>query len=455
MAAKPITENELKNISDIPGLDSLSKSGPNPETESALDALLAQTQNEGKTPEQLAEEKAAADAKSADEAAAKAEAEAEAKAKEEADAKAKADAEAAAKQTDEEKAKAEADAKAKAEADAKAAEASKDDFDKIELPPHTRPKSKESFELVKKLARDKVAALEKERADLEAKVKELAEKGNGKVDPAIVKELDELRKFRSKLDVEADPAFAEYDTKAKNNVEAIFAKLAELNAPKESLDKIREMGVENVDWDSVKMSAQLRRFIESKLATNLDLADQKKAAIAEAKKNADEYLKTRRETFAKKSEDESKSVENEINALAKDFSWMSEKQSKTGATPEETASIEAHNKLATDIKGMMTEAVNDSSPRMRALLAIGTAQFVALRDEHARVKKDYETKLAAITKERDEAKAFVEKIKANSTNRMRETPAVPPVPKDKATNPLDERAGEALDRHMREQGLLK
>lgn len=450
-----MAENQLKDISNIPGLESLGNSGPNPETDSALDSLLKEAtgvENPPSTPEEEAALAAAAEAKKKkdeEEAAAK---EAEAKEAEAKSAAEKAAAEGKAANpdpTEEEKAKAEAEAKAKAEA-----EAAKDDFDKVELPPYTKPKTGEAFDTVKKLAREKITALEKSQEELRAKLKALEEKGTGKLDPAIEKELAELRKFRSQIDVEADPVFQDYDKKAKNNVEAIFAKLAELNTPKEALDKIREIGVENVEWESVKMPSHLRRFIESKLAANMELSDSKKAAIAEAKKNAEEYLKTRQASFERKLSDEAKSVEAEIVTLAKEFSWMSTKEAKSGATPEELAAIEAHNKIANDIGQMMTEAANDHSPRMRALLAIGTAQFVALRDEHARFKKETEAKIAALSKERDDAKALVEKIKNNSTTRLRETPATKPSGGDKPVDPLNERASDALDRHAREAGIL-
>lgn len=450
----PIKENELKNLADIPGLDSLSHVGPNPETDDALDKLFAETTGAAapKTAEEEAKLKAEADAKAKEESDAKAKAEADAKAKEEADAKTKAEADAkAAAMTDEEKAKAEAEAKAKADEAAKAA--GKDELDSIELPPHTKPKTGDAFEKVKTLAREKIAALEKERTTLESKLKEAMEKGNGKLDPAIEKELTELRQFRNKLDVEADPAFQSYDEKVKGNIDSIFAKLAENNAPKESLDKIREIGVENVDWDAVKMPPALRRFIETKLASNYELADQKKAALENAKKNADEYLKSRRESFEKKSVDESKAVESEINTLAAEFAWMNPKTAKSGADEAETKAVESHNKIAGDIKEMMKEAVSDSSPRMRALLAIGTAQFVALRDEHARVKAEKDAKISELTKELSEAKELVEKIKKNSTTRLRETPATTPTEKPK--NELEERGGDALDRHARAMGVIK
>lgn len=446
----PDEKAALANISDIPGLEGLTQSGPNPETESALDNLFSSEtggQIPPKNPEEEFEASEVTRKKNEAEAKAKAEAEAE-------DAEAEAKAKAKLPADDEAKAKVEAEevAAAKVKLDAEALEAAKDDLDKVELPAYTKPKTVSAFDTVKKLAREKLLALTKELETSQTKAKELEEKGNGKLDPALEKELKELRAFRSSVDVEADPVFLTYDVKTKENLDSIYVKLAELKTPAEAIEKIKELGgPENVDWDSVKMASPLRRFIESKLANNMELADQKKAALEAAKKNATEYLKTRRAEFEKTTGDESKVVEGEISALAKDFPWMSAKQVRAMASESEAKETEAHNKIATDIREMMTEAASDSSPRMRALLAIGTAQFVNLRAEHARQKQSHELEMSKLKKELDESKSLIEKIKKSSTNRLRESPAISgkKEPGQMKTE-FNEPTMDAIDRHLKE-----
>src|SRR6185436_6579366 len=99
----------------------------------------------------------------------------------------------------------------KAEADKKAAAAKKDDLDAVELPPYTKPKTAESFAKVKTIARQKIAAIEKEREELKAKMVELEKTAKDGLPAEAKKELEELREFRAKVDVEADPKFKEYD----------------------------------------------------------------------------------------------------------------------------------------------------------------------------------------------------------------------------------------------------
>ena len=446
-------EKALADISEIPGLDGLALTGPNPDTEKALDEFFTGATGE-KPPTNPEDEfviSEAARKKAEAEAKLKADAEAE---DAEAEAKIKADGgdDAVAQAKAKEEAAAAAAAKAKEEADAKAIEAAKDDFDKIPLPPYSKPKTTDAFETVKKLARDKILVLQKDLEASQAKAKEFETKGNGKLDPAIEKELIELRKFRSKIDVEADPVFKTYDSKVAGNIDSIYAKLKEMSTPEEAIAKIKELGgPENVDWDSVKMGSPLRRFIEQKLANNMELADQKKAALDRAKENATEYLKSRRADFEKSAGDESKVVEAELDALTKEFVWASQKQAASGANETELKSVADHNSLAKDIKEMMSEAINDPSPRMRALLALGTAQFVNLRAEHARLKAAHVIETTGLKKDLEEAQVMLAKVKKSSTNRLRESSATTSHnDPGKTKAEFHEPAGDALDRHLKE-----
>jgi hypothetical protein len=174
-----------------------------------------------------------------------------------------------------------------------------DEFDAIELPPHTKPKTGEAFGTVKALARQRIAAIQKERDELKEKL-DAADKLSKDLPEDTKKELEELRKFRQQMDVEADPTFKEYDTKSASNLEAIYSKLTDNKFNKDAIDKIKELGgPANVDWDKLaadgRITPGLKRFIDGKLFENDDLVEKKKQAIDAAKKNAAEFLKKREE----------------------------------------------------------------------------------------------------------------------------------------------------------------
>ena len=178
------TTPELAALAAIPGFDSM----PSIDSDSsaALDAaLLEATEGEGDGHDQQNDtppatlDTAEADKAAADKAAAD---------------KAEADKAASAPAADEaEKAKADAEKPAP------------DELDAVTVPPHTKPKTGEAFEAVKKIAREKITKLETQAATLASEKKALEEKlagvANG-MTPEQKAEVEELRTFRKKLDVE-------------------------------------------------------------------------------------------------------------------------------------------------------------------------------------------------------------------------------------------------------------
>src|SRR6185503_8432341 len=117
-----------------------------------------------------------------------------------------------------------------------------DDFDAITLPPYSKPKTNESFDKLKTLARERVAAAEQERDALKKERDELAAKlGNG-IPVELESELKELRSFRSKLDVEADPEFKTFDKTIADNTESIYARLKADGFTDEHIAKIKALG---------------------------------------------------------------------------------------------------------------------------------------------------------------------------------------------------------------------
>jgi colicin import membrane protein len=237
-------------------------------TGTSLDALLkAATGNDAHDDTPNSDDGVPAEVRKADDdAKAKVKAEDDA-ARAEADAaeKAKADAEAA------EKAKADEAAKAKDDAAPKDApkDEKKDDFDNIELPPHVKPKTVESFALLKQQARARVTELTGSVAKLEEDLKaaneaiKLAKEGG--VSAEEKKELEELRSFRRGIDVESDPEFSKFDTQIKSNDEAIYARLLKAGYNQASIDKIMSLGGPlNVDWglSGKDLPDVVRRFLD-------------------------------------------------------------------------------------------------------------------------------------------------------------------------------------------------
>ncbi len=433
---------DLANLATVPKGGELNSGADSQETSDALTKLLQEATGEGNPGGDDAEAKAAAEKKAAEDKAA-----AEKKAAED-----KAAADAAAAGGDDAEAKAAAEKKAaedKAAAEKKAAAAPNDDLDKIELPPYTKPKAAEAFATVKTLAKQQIAAARKEAEELKVKLAETEKKvsDTGKVSPEVEKELKELREFRQKLDVEADPAFKEWDAKVKANEEGIYKKLIEAGLGKDVVEKIKGFGgPTEVDWEALnaKIPAPIRRYIEGKLFENETLAENKTLALAKAKENAGEYLKTRSEAFGAQTTEFTKTTLAEFNAIAPRIEWLMEKKAPANATKEQLAEIETHNAFIAKVQPDLKAAIEDNSPQTKAVLVLGFAQLLKQRAENAALVASHKAEVEKLNAELAEKVKLIEGIKKSSTSRLSSAP--PPGQTTKAKVDINETASEALDR---------
>lgn len=377
------------------------------DTMAALDGLLASqgelppSEADGNTPDPDPEEVAAAEKAAADKAAADKAAE-DAAAAEKA---AAANPEAAKAAT--EKAAADKAAAEKAAADAKANE---DPLDKITLPPHTKPKSAEAFELLKTTAKAAQAAL---RTELTAKLDEFTKlqaelaaeraKSQTALTPEITAELEDLRKFRLSKDVEFDPEFRKLDGAITGNLETIYAKLKAAGWPDENIAKVKEIGPANVDWDPIfaKLPAPTKRLIEATLVENERLIDQRAKALETAKSNVTGY-NTERATR------EAKQLAETAGEYLKGVPWANERKAPVGATAEQVAAVEADNKRAREATATLQTYLKDRSPERFVEFAVGT--LIAHRQ-----KEDLAAAKASLEKAETDRKAEVAKLTAEVT----------------------------------------
>lgn len=422
------TTPELAALAAIPGFDSM----PSIDSDSsaALDAaLLEATEGEGDghdqqndtppaQPDTTVADKAAADKAEADKAAA------------------------APAADDAEKAKADAEKPAP------------DELDAVTVPPHTKPKTGEAFEAVKKIAREKITKLETQAATLASEKKALEEKlagvANG-MTPEQKAEVEELRTFRKKLDVESDPEFKTFDARVTANTETIYSKLLAVGVPKENIDKIKSLGgPDGVNWEPIleKLPSVTRRLVESKLVENDELSEQKKAAIEKAKANVDEFLKTRAtqtDTQRKTLQDR---AEKQLTQWRTEMAWLKPKAVDPKATAEQKAETEAFNAVVKESEEYMKEAIGDDSPEMRATLALAGPELLKVKHEYGSYMKTTEAQIVKLTADLTSANALLEKVKKASTSRLRESPAGGAPAKMKGL--LEESASDALDRYASE-----
>ena len=401
-----MADETLRNLTDIPGFDS--RPSIDPESASELDRLVADKLKDKTeaTPEPEPEDRSKATPEPEPE--------------------------------DKSKATPEPEPEDKAEPD--------DEFSKVQLPPYTKPKTSESFETVKRLAREKISALESEKSELLKKTKELEAKASSALSPEVEKELKELREFRNRLDVQASPEFLQFDTKVEANVEAIYSRLKEAGMSEKQINEIKSLGgPAEVDWDAIsdKLPAPLRRFIESRLVENEGILGDKTKAIEEAKKNADQYLRAKQEEAQSSKAASANQTEKAIQELVPKLGWMEPRKPKDGASDAEKSVIAQHNKLVEESNQFLKEAAGDDSPEMRGTLALAYVQLQKLRMDYSLLKLAKDAQVSELTEELKATKAVLEKVKKSSTARLK-TGHTPDASEVKPAS-LDTPGSEALD----------
>jgi hypothetical protein len=326
--------------------------------------------------------------------------------------------------------KAATDAEATKKAEAERAEGLKkaDDIfkDQPGLPPNASPKSAEAFASIKLKATQEISALQ---ADLEKAKNELAEfqKKSSIQTPeqqAQSKELKDLREWRAKLDVDFDPKFKEFDKGIDEAREFIYAQLRKSPVINEAtIKKIQELGgPDMVIWTEIFKSVNdstMQRLIESKLA-DIEMAKYKKDhAIKDTKANLGQYLNERQSQLSKEATVHTDSTRTELGSLFGALEWTKPQTAASNATKEEKEAAETHNKFVEQTKAQLEEAINDNSPKMRAIMLTGMAQLFNLQRVHDALKAKYD----ALEKEATSLREYKDSVKKAARSRTPESQA--------------------------------
>jgi hypothetical protein len=353
---------------------------------------------------------------------------------------------------DADKAAKEAADKAEAERVAKAEELKKaDEFFKETptLPPNASPKSSEAFSAVKIKAAQEITRLQQERDAAKKQVEELNGRAGKPTEEQLAKEkeLEDLRAWRAKMDIDFDPKFKEFDTKVSKAHEFIYSQLRKNPAVTEdTIKQIKEYG----GPDKCNLSAlfeamkdpTLQRIVESQIADVAKVRYEKDLAITEAKKNVGEYLANREKAVTEAIGGHQKATAAELAQFATALPWFAEKTADAKADEAAKKEIEEHNQFVVETRAQMQAALQDDSPRMRATLITGVLQLFNLQREHEKLKAAHEAKSKAY----DEVAAKWEKVKASGRSRLPESSAAPGAPApQKPKQDLNERSQDALD----------
>lgn len=302
--------------------------------------------------------------------------------------------------------------------------AAPDETDEIKLRSDASPKTRETFEQLKTTYKARVDVATQRANELEARVKEL----EGKiatvptVPPELEAEVKELRSFRAQFDTENDPTFkSKFDAKLEANYNDIYAKLTDHGLPAADLANLKGLppAERDVEIDGLltklEKSPASKRFIEAKLIDNQAVLDQRKKELAEARANADTILKQKAQEPQVNLQQRVEGIGKILKPIIANLPWMHTKDIPATAGPEEKKALEAANAFALETQGYLKTAVLDDSIESRANAAIALPLA-----HHYKAQLDILTpKYDAVVKELNAIKA------ASRTSRTAQTAAKP------------------------------
>lgn len=416
----------------------------------------------------VAEKQAAADLtdpvkKAAAEQAAKDEAARVAREKEQAELQTKAaagdaDAAAAVQRAKEESDRVAAEQKAKDEEQARLKTRADEIFkDSPTLAPNAAPRSGEAFAAVKLKAAQEISARDAKIAEYEKLIADYKQKAEKPLPEAVEKELNELRDFRTKLDIDYDPKWKTFDDKVNSAREFIYAQLKRSPAVSEkTLADIRSIGgpdLVNMDklFESIN-DPTMKRIVDAKVADIEQIKFDKDQAIASAKADVAKYRQEQEKNWQQAATSHNDRTRSILNDISSKIPWLNNTQAdpKAKDAAVEAKRVEAHNKSVETFRSEIEQAMQDDSPDMRATLMIGMVNGFRQQAIAASLSTEVTRLNAALT----EANAQIEKLKSSGAQRLR-TSGAPEggaiVPAKPAGIDVNEKAGDALDRMRAER----
>jgi hypothetical protein len=333
-----------------------------------------------------------------------------------------------------------------------------DPYPEFKLSPHARPATAEQFTKLKARAQQDIATRESELATLRQKISEL-ESRPAPPEPLtddVKAELNTLRAFRESIAIEGDPIFeAKYGTPIQKLDETVLGKLKEAGFTDENLTKVKEIGVDKLDWTQVLNSVPaLKPFIDRKLLERDGLVERKVEAIKAARTNYDSAVAERREAATVREQQDLQTATGDYERFLTGVPQLKTQIIPADATPEKKAELQNANRAiasAIDLGKKLVAISNTPAGRaetatVAALAHVFKQQAQGAMSAYSSEKAAHDvakTELGSVKSELTKVKDELSKLRSSgrtvTTSTPRATSGVKPGLRPGAT------ASEALD----------
>ena len=330
--------------------------------------------------------------------------------------------------------------------------------DSPQLHPNTSPKAAEAFSQVKIKAAQEISSLETKIAAAEAKIKELEAKTKNPIPESTAKELDELRQFRAKFDIESDPKFKTFDKDVETGRSFVYTQLKKAGLQQSVIDKIKEIGgPDQVQMDPIIKAItdpDTKRTVENALSEIERIKYKREQAMQDAKTNIAQYTKDRQKEFEAQASAHNTNTFSLLSNHLEKMAWLKDLTPAADATEEKKKEIAEYNSWAKEVRDTIEQVKADDSPEMRAILIAGAAQLLQFERQHkidlatiTANTKAHEAKVSELNTQIKDLTEQLNKIKKSSTTRLRESgaPTDGKLPTAPTKGYYTQTSGDALD----------
>lgn len=290
------------------------------------------------------------------------------------------------------------------------------------------PKDQAAWTALKNKANSSHKMIEERDAEITRLKQSLAERGTStnKEVETLKKEIEELNKFRSMVDLQADPEFvSKYDKPIADSVSSIKSMLKDIDSSVTdeilgkmdfSDTKLMDKILDHISTNEDKFKA---RKLERKIEEFLSLSDKRDETLEEHKGKFKEYIENKKkEGFTKQSEEQGR-VTNHIQNLSatKDdnqnptYPFLSKLELPPEADEVMRNKIGTHNVMVDAMHKKLNEFLSVTSPEQKAEVAVAAvgahflnAQLKVALKKTAALEKEIE-KLSSVTTEKETPKA--------------------------------------------------
>jgi hypothetical protein len=294
-----------------------------------------------------------------------------------------------------------------------------EEIDKFKLHPETRP---ESLNVFREL-RGMLKAERKKARELSERIQKAESAGPRPVnDPAVQREIEELRQFRQKHAIFDDSTYQSvYENPVHEQFNQIISDIKSLSndpAAAEDWEKhMRSAGPDRLNkayWNEGVISQIAdpldRDRLVRKVSTLMELQQRRDAFRKQAAEQPDAYEKFRHEQAAQYWANFGKEAEDEVKKMTPVLGeWAAPKDLKAAKNATEKAAIEAHNAAYKHYEQLFERYIREAAtegPR-------GMARISALAVQSEKRAKDLESankRIAKLKAERDQAREELNKI---------------------------------------------